>query len=106
MWKYRIRTSSVPIRERLALPDEAPITQLEMLRLEKLSAKEAQIQNITGLEYAINLRSLVLPVNQIQDITPLANLVNLSYLILDDNNIQDITPLANLVNLNGFGPGK
>ena len=106
MWKYRIPNLKRAIREKLALPDEVPITQLEILRLEKLSAKEAQIQNITGLEYAINLRSLVLPVNQIQDITPLTNLVNLSYLILADNNIQDIIPLTNLVNLNALVLGN
>ena len=63
------------VRERLELPDEVPITQLQMLRLEKLTAKEAQIENITGLEHAINLKLLVLAVNNIRDITPLTNLV-------------------------------
>ena len=87
------------VRERLELPDEVPITQLQMLRLEKLIAKAAQIENITGLEYAINLKLLVLDANNIQDITPLTNLVNLNSLILAENDIQDITPLTNLVNL-------
>ena len=87
------------VRERLALPDEVPITQLEMLRLEKLSAKDAQIENITGLEYAINLKSLVLSVNNIQDITPLTNLVDLKFLILRNNPIADLSPLANLTKL-------
>ena len=90
------------VRERLELPDEVPITQLQMLRLEKFTAKEAQIENITGLEYAINLNLLVLAVNNIQDITPLTNLVNLSTLNLAENNIQDITPLTNLVDLSSL----
>ena len=90
------------VRERLALPDATPITQLQMLRLKKLIAKAAQIENITGLEYAINLRSLVLPANQIHDITPLTSLVNLNSLSLAENNIQDITPLTGLVNLNSL----
>ena len=90
------------VRERLELPDEVPITQLQMLRLKKLTAKEAEIENINGLEHAINLRSLVLPVNQIQDITPLTNLVNLNALNLDENDIRDITPLTNLVDLNSL----
>ena len=87
------------VREKLALLDETPLTQTEMLRLEKLTVKEAQIENITGLEYATNLRSLVLSVNNIQEITPLEGLINLDFLILRDNPIRDLTPLANLTNL-------
>ena len=87
------------IREALTLPEENPITQLAMLRLEKLTAIESQIENINGLEYAINLRSLALPVNQIHDITPLTNLVNLSSLSLRNNPIEDLSPLAHLTKL-------
>ena len=87
------------VRERLELPDAAPITQLQMLRLEKLTAKEAQIKNINGLEYATNLKLLVLSINNIQDITPLTNLVNLNTLSLRNNPIQDISPIANLTEL-------
>ena len=87
------------VREALTLPDETPITQTEMLRLKRLTAKEAQIENITGLEYATNLKSLVLSVNEIHDITPLAGLIKLEFLILRDNPIRDLTPLANLTNL-------
>ena len=67
------------VREKLELPDETPITQQEMLRLEKLTAKDAQIEDITGLEYATNLKSLVLPVNNIQDIIPVKGLVELEF---------------------------
>ena len=87
------------IRERLELPDEVPITQPEMLRLKKLNAKEAQIENITGLEYAINLKTLVLGVNNIQDITPLAGLINLGSLNLQRNPITDLDPLSDLAQL-------
>ena len=87
------------VREALTLPDETPITQTEMLRLKRLTAKEAKIENITGLEYATNLNHLVLSVNEIHDITPLAGLIKLEFLILRDNPIRDLTPLANLTNL-------
>ena len=87
------------VREALTLSDEIPLTQLEMLRLERLTAKEAQIENITGLEYAINLKSLVLSINNIQDITSLAGLVNLDFLILRNNPIANLSPLANLTQL-------
>ena len=87
------------VRERLELPDEIPITQLEMLRLKKLNAKEMQIENITGLEYAINLKTLVLGVNNIQDITPLAGLISLDSLNLQRNPITDLDPLSDLTQL-------
>ena len=87
------------VRETLDLPSNAPITQQEMLRLEELTAKEAQIENINGLEHATNLKSLALPVNQIQDITLLVDLINLNFLILRDNPIADLSPIANLTKL-------
>ena len=109
------------IRETLALPDEIPLTQLEMLRLQRLKAWRREINDLTGLQYATNLELLALWGNQIQDVTPLANLtkltelnlaynavesvepiaglINLQTLNLTINRVQDITPLANLINL-------
>ena len=87
------------VREKLELPDGTPITQQEILRLKRLVATEAEIENITGLEYAIYLKSLTLPVNNIQDITPLRGLVNLQSLRLRNNPIEDLSPLANLTKL-------
>ena len=87
------------VRKALDLSDEIALTQAEMLRLKVLEAKRAQIENITGLEYATNLESLVLSVNNIQDITPVKGLVKLESLILRNNPITNLTPLTNLINL-------
>ena len=87
------------VREALDLSDEIALTQAQMLRLKVLEAKYAEIQDLTGLEYATNLKSLVLSVNNIQDITPLAGLIKLEVLGLRRNPITDLTPLANLTNL-------
>ena len=87
------------IREALELPNEIPITQLEMSKLKRFPAIESQIHNITGIEYAINLEFLALPINEIQDITPLTNLVNLTFLELRGNPIDDLSPLSNLTKL-------
>ena len=87
------------IRERLELSDEVPITQTEMLRLKRLIAKNAQIADLTGLEYATNLNHLVLSANEIQDITPLAGLINLDSLNLHKNPITDLFPLSHLTQL-------
>ncbi len=75
------------------------ITQAEMLRLTGLAANTSRISNLTGLEFAINLRELYLSENQIVNITPLQGLVNLTELGLSYNQIVNITPLQPLVNL-------
>ena len=87
------------IREAMGLPSEVPLTQLVMSQLIELEARYRQIADLTGLEYATNLESLVLSVNNVQDITPLAGLIKLEFLILRKNPITNLTPLANLTNL-------
>ena len=109
------------IRETLSLPDGVPFTQLEMLRLTELEARQRDINDLTGIEYGTNLVNLYLDYNRIEDITPLANLtklrdldlafnaiesaeslaslIQLEILGLSGNLIHDITPLANLINL-------
>ena len=57
------------------------------------------VSDLTGLEFATNLKTLDLSWNNISDISPLAKLVNLTSLDLSDNNISDISPLAKLVKL-------
>ena len=87
------------VREALALPDEVPITQLEMLGLRGFAAEDVGIENITGLEYAHNLRSLFLRSNPIEDFTPLANLTQLRLLHLAGVPLADLTFLKNLTEL-------
>ena len=87
------------IREELGLPSDITITQLVMSQLIGLDAGHKQIADLTGLQYATNLRSLDLGVNQIRDILPLTGLTNLESLILRKNPITDLTPLASLTNL-------
>ena len=93
------------IRNALALPDETPLTQSKMEQLTRLIAGESQIENLTGLEYAINLKWLNVSNNNISDITPLANLTQLEELWLFINPISDISPLANLPLLRGLNMG-
>ena len=87
------------IREELKLPDENPITQQEMLRLEKLSAWDSEIIDLTGLEHATFLKDLGLCGNQIHNLRPLSGLIHLKSLSLCGNQISDISPLENLTNL-------
>ena len=87
------------IREKLGLSTEALITQQEMLGLTGFAAEDAGIANITGLEYAHNLRSLFLRSNPIEDLTPLANLTQLRLLHLTGIPMEDLTFLKDLTEL-------
>ena len=105
--------------------ESKPITQVDMLRLDRLDAPDRGITDITGLQYAHNLEYLELRGNPISDLSPLAglvklrrlfvwrcevsdisplvNLIELKYLDISENQISDIQPLANLTNLLGLG---
>ena len=68
------------IRDELDLASDSPITTVNILGLEKLIVEWTQLQNLTGLEHATNLRRLFLSNNQIEDITTLAGLTQLRML--------------------------
>ena len=84
------------VREVLGIPDDDPLTQLDMKRLTELDAEERQITSLIGLEYATNLTFAMLGGNPISDVSPLADLVQLRILNMAGCQILDIRPLANL----------
>ena len=90
------------VRKKLGLSPSEDITKHVMLALLRLNFSYRQITDLTGLEHAINIRSLHLSNNQIQDITPLRKLTKLTGLDISKNPINDITPLAELKNLTGL----
>ena len=85
------------------------ITPSEMATLTRLDSQNANISDLTGLEFATNLTSLNLghvyeggrPINSnsISNISPLAGLTYLTELRLGFNLIADISALAGLTNL-------
>ena len=77
----------------------SPLTSANLSLLEYLEAKDAEITNISGLEYATNLTEVVLTDNLISDLAPLAGLSKLVSLELQGNEIIDLAPLAGLSNL-------
>ena len=92
------------VREDLGLANDATFTQAKMLDLTSLHAPQAGISNLTGLEYATNLTSLVAWGNQISSLTPLTNLTKLTEIRIGDNqHIQNLTPLAGLTKLTKLG---
>ena len=76
-----------------------PITAAEMETLTFFRAIDANISDLTGLEYATNLTYLFLWNNSISDLSPLSGLTNLQYLDLQGNLVSDLSPMLGLTNL-------
>ena len=74
------------------------ITQAEMgaETFTFLFGDDMGISDLTGLEYATNLKIVFLQGNSISDITPLSNSTGLTNLYLTNNQISDISPLSNI----------
>ena len=119
-----LRTS---LEEILGKTQNAPITRGDMAILRWLTIDGSKVQDLTGLEFAINLDQLTihslvdlpslapfiknlksltrlnLMSVQLSDISPLVSLTNLEILYLNRNQISDISPLAQLKDLAVLG---
>ena len=91
------------IRAALDLPGTASITPAHLRSLSWLSAEDKGIRDLTGLEFAKNLKSLNLWSNAVTDLSPLAGLTKLERLVLWYNSISDISPLKGLTGLRDLG---
>ena len=98
------------IEEALGKASYAPITVAEMATLTELEAQNANISDLTGLEFATNLTVLGLDgkiegtnSNSVSDLSPVANLTRLKSLWLADNLISDLSPLVGLTDLTQVG---
>ena len=97
------------IEDALGMAPGTPITADEMATLTRLEAKNANISDLTGLEFATHLTRLELGPervanewrnsNAIKDLSPLAGLTRLTLLHLPNNSISDISAVANLPHL-------
>ena len=87
------------IAEALGKNPNALITVKEMERLEELEARDKDIQDLTGMQFAKNLGFLALDRNQISDLSPIARLINLRVLLIQENLLSDISPVRGLTNL-------
>ena len=95
------------IAEELGKSPNAPITVEEMKKLGRLDlgnhARSTGIRDLTGLQFATNLRRLHLwYFHEFNDLSPIAGLINLESIIFGSPNISDLSPLAGLINLKHF----
>ena len=78
---------------------EKPLSTDDLAKLRILDAQKAGIRNLSGLEYAVNLKKLNLTDNEVSDLGPLAGLTGLESLNLKWNNVSSVAPLRRLTNL-------
>ena len=87
------------IAEELGKSPNVPITVQEMEGLGRLVALNKGIRDLTGLQFATNLKDLFLRDNQISNLSPIAGLIRLRILALTYNPISDLSALRGLINL-------
>ena len=80
-----------------------PLTVANMKTLTGLDLEGGGFRDLTGLEYATNLKFLWLDYNWITDVSPLKGLTNLEVLRLNYNSITDVSPLKGLTKLKDLG---
>ena len=87
------------IAEALGKAPNARITRDEMAILTHLEAHDANISDLTGLEFATKLEEIRCNNNLISDLSPLAELIRLSVIELRTNTIRDLSAITELINL-------
>ena len=90
------------LEEALGKEEDAPITRGDMASLSDLTIVGG-VDQLNGLEHAINLVYLVCDSGGVSDLMPLAGLEAMTTLSLHGNDIADIGPLAELRSLTWLG---
>ena len=91
------------VRSALGIASNANFSNADLSTLTSLRAVQVQVTNLTGLEYATGLTTLVAWGNRISSLTPIQNLTSLTDLRIGNNQISDVTPLDDLTSLTKLG---
>ena len=86
------------IEAKLGKEKNDPITEAEIGSFFTLSANDAEISNLSGLEYAVRLLSLSLKDNEISNLSPLSGL-QLIIVYLSGNDITSISALSRMIQI-------
>ena len=87
------------VEEALGKSPGATITPEDLASLESLWASYREVQNLDGLEQAVNLKWLGLAGNEVDDLEPLSELAQLRTLDIRANAVVDLAPLSALPSL-------
>ena len=87
------------LRESVATPGgTARVSRMSLWRVADDIDGE-NVNDLTGIEHAVNAESIRLVNGSITNLEPLSNLTSLEYLTLSGNEVVDLGPLANLTSL-------
>lgn len=84
------------IARSLGVSEQSLSKSLVENKLTRLQANDLEIRDLSGLEHAKNLESLVLRDNLIDDLTPIQTLTKLKNLDLSGNRLYNLSTLAPL----------
>ena len=84
------------IARSLGVSEQSLSKSLVETKLTRLQANDLEIRDLSGLEHAKNLESLVVRDNLIDDLTPIQNLTKLKNLDLSGNRLNNLSTLAPL----------
>lgn len=87
------------VRTALSADADEKLTCLRVSSLTGLTAEEADIEDLRGIEALTGLTELHLDGNPISDLSPLSRLASLTALYLWGGSVRDLTPLAGLKEL-------
>ena len=85
------------VRAAIGKPSGA-LNNIDLLKLNQLTANFAGIADLTGLEWASNLTSLSLAGNSVSNLSKIQNLPSLRTLTLDSNPLSNLSQLATMTN--------
>ncbi len=96
------------INSELGQPTDSDITEAQMALLQNLTASNASISDLSGIEYAVNLTTFIMRDNQVTNLEPLKSLPKIEYLSLSSNsvtsnNFPDLSQNTTLKSLSFFG---
>ena len=90
------------VERALHIWDPTPTDMLgltDLRHVESFTTHEDGIADLSGIEHAVNLRTLNVRLNVISDLSPLAGLAQLQDLNLSQNRVSDLSPLSSLISL-------
>lgn len=88
------------VRALLGIESENDVTTLYMTGLDTLNISGIPaISDLTGMEYAVNVKYLRFGETSVTDISPIGELENVEYLRFNDTDITDISPISGYTSL-------
>jgi Leucine-rich repeat (LRR) protein len=88
------------VRALLGIESENDVTTLYMTGLDTLNISGIPaISDLTGMEYAVNVKYLRFGETSVTDISPIGELENVEYLRFNDTDITDISPISDYTSL-------